>query len=168
MKTLASIGTFGALLLAVLAPAASATITSPAVGSPVSTSGQITIRGSIANTRCAISANGVVQAGLTSVSSSFVTRSCSPVATLTFPAAEVWQIDLVRTWRVNLTLTLTDAITGSCTYLGTITGTWRQDFSAGLVKTITGNSLVLWSGGGLCTTRPIVTGTLTTPSVIAI
>lgn len=166
MKKLVLAATLFVVALFGLSSAASATITSPGVGSSVTANGRVTLRGSIVNTVCTVSLTGNVASGTTVTGIRGSSSGCS-IGTLTFNSVGTKSITLARTWSVTINATLVAPIVGTCIYSGALSGTWAYNPATGTELTITANTLALQSGsGGLCIRNPIVTGTLTLLGVV--
>lgn len=149
-----------------VASAASATITSPAVGAGVAANGRLTLRGSLVTTTCSIVLTGRVASGTVVSGISGVSTGCT-IGALTFNSVENKEIALNRTWSLSVRGTLVAPIVGTCIYSGFVSGTWAYNASTGTELTITGDTLTKQSGSGpLCIRSPIVTGTLTLLGVV--
>lgn len=149
-----------------VASAASATITSPAVGAGVAANGRVTLRGSVVNTTCSIVLTGRVASGTVVSGITGVSTGCS-IGTLTFNSVGNKEIALNRTWSLSVRGTLLAPIVGTCIYSGFVSGSWAYRAGTGTELTITGNTLTVQSGSGpLCIRFPIVTGTLTLLGVV--
>lgn len=168
MKKIALTAALFVLAMFGLSSAASATITSPGVGTGVTANGRVTLRGSVVNTVCNVVLRGTVASGTVVNGNSGTSTGCT-VGTLTFRSVGDKVITLGRTWSVSLNATLVAPIVGTCIYSGVLSGTWAYNPSTGTELTITGSTLTVQSGsGGLCIRTPIVTGVLTLLGVVTV
>lgn len=142
---------------------ASATITSPAIGGTVRGSGTVTFRGTIISTSCDVIKEGVVIVGDVLRADRIIYSNCGAGATIT-PLGLPWTARLTLspdTFTLSVVqVALTAPIVGTCLYSGSITGTYTV--GANTTLTITGDTLTKVSGSSLCTSNPVVTGTIRT------
>lgn len=169
MKKVSFVLALAAAALVTLASAASATITSPAVGGAVSGSGSVTLRGNIISTTCSIAVGGTVTSttGVNVTSATFSgCGSGASIVALGLPGTP-WRktITLSGTFTISgISVELTAAI-GRCLYTGGLSGTLTRGANSTL--TITADSLSFVRGSGLCSTNPTVTGTIRTNATVA-
>lgn len=166
-----------ALLLTALlgmSSAASATITSPAVGSNVTANGVIQLQGNILTTTCSITLTGRITSTTTGTVNSGAANRCS-AGTFTFRALGTKRLlvasgVLTRQWSLGPIEVFVDTGLGiTCTYTGTLGGTWALN-AAGTSTVLTLGaplqSVTLASGGAFCTSRPTIAGTITLLNVV--
>lgn len=167
-----------ALLLAlgaVSAPA-SATIVSPAPGTPVTAAGSINYRANVIDTACDWSFDGTVSSSTTVRVVSGSSTNCG-VGTMTFeslPATKTLLVvagQLTNEWSLPLTIRYVIPIYGTCWYQTTLAGTWTSDgFDTHLTLWVSGRlaSIRLLSGSSpLCSATPAITGEITLFEVAA-
>ncbi|MDW5596490.1 hypothetical protein VSS74_19240 [Conexibacter stalactiti] len=149
------------------ASSASATISSPAPGGSVTGSGNVTFRGNILSTSCAIRVGATVATTTTANITSAAFTGCGSLATLTV-------LGLPGTpWRKSITLSPRNfTITGvqvrvqvpfvlDCLYSGSLSGTYTVGANSRLTITADALSLVRATTGD-CSRDPTVTGSITT------